>query len=346
MEYKIVKSLEIEILNEFVYNHPMANIHQTGHIAEVHKRTKNCESLSLLVVDKNNNIIGSLLAINFSVKSGILKSYSTHTTIRGGPIVEDSNEGANICKYLLKEYKKNRKRTLYTRIYPVKQNNSVNKALEINNYNYEGYLNFLINLDRSQNEIWADIHKGRRKNINRAQKRFSLQISDLKERDEIPLFYELLEETHRHAAVPLEDISLFYATYDLLVPKKLARFIFAKKDGKAIACRLILTYKDEIYDWYAGAYRESVSCYPNDFLVWHVLCWGAEHGYKIFDFGGAGKPDEESSVRTFKERFGGKLINYGRFTKVHSQLKLKVAIKAYQTLRKMKKKKNEVTNKY
>ena len=38
--------------------------------------------------------------------------------------------------------------------------------------------------------------------------------------------------------------------------------------------------------------------------MWHTLDWGAEDGYSLNNFGGAGKPDEEYGVRDFKAKFG------------------------------------------
>ena len=38
--------------SEFAYNHPHGNIFQTAKMAEVYKRTKNYEPISLAVVDK------------------------------------------------------------------------------------------------------------------------------------------------------------------------------------------------------------------------------------------------------------------------------------------------------
>ena len=34
-------------------------------------------------------------------------------------------------------------------------------------------------------------------------------------------------------------------------------------------------------------------------------------------FGGAGKPDKPYGVRDYKLKFGGQLVNWGRFEKVH-----------------------------
>ena len=43
---------------------------------------------------------------------------------------------------------------------------------------------------------------------------------------------------------------------------------------------------------------------------------GHQNIFQIFDFDGAGKPDIPYCVRDYKKKFGGKLVNYGRYTLV------------------------------
>ena len=62
--------------------------------------------------------------------------------------------------------------------------------------------------------------------------------------------------------------------------------------------------------------------------------WGAQHGYTTYDFGGAGKPDEEYGVRDFKAKFGGKLVHLGRYIYVHAPMRLKLSEFAYSLYRK------------
>ena len=52
--------------------------------------------------------------------------------------------------------------------------------------------------------------------------------------------------------------------------------------------------------------------------------WGSNNGYKIFDFGGAGKPNLAYGVRDHKLKFGGELVEFGRFEKVHNKFLMKV----------------------
>jgi len=56
---------------------------------------------------------------------------------------------------------------------------------------------------------------------------------------------------------------------------------------------------------------------PNDVLPWHIFLWGKQNGFKVFDFGGAGKPNIPYGVRDYKLKFGGKLVNFGRFELIH-----------------------------
>jgi len=74
---------------------------------------------------------------------------------------------------------------------------------------------------------------------------------------------------------------------------------------------------------------------PNEFIIWEVIKWGAENGYRVLDFGGAGKPDEDSGVRDFKLKFGGDLIEYGRNVCIHAPYRMRLAENTYSLGRKV-----------
>ena len=85
-----------------------------------------------------------------------------------------------------------------------------------------------------------------------------------------------------------------------------------------------ITFKDTIYDFYAGSKVKFYNKYPNDLIPWEVFKWGKENNYKVFDFGGAGKPGVPYGVRDYKLKFGGELVNFGRFEKVNKPLLMKL----------------------
>ena len=142
------------------------------------------------------------------------------------------------------------------------------------------------------------------------------------------------KETYSKARLSLADISLFESALDELGTKGMVKYFLAQYNGSYIGAIGVLLYKGVIYDWYAGADPSFLLLYPNETLVRHVLKWGAENGYHTFDFGGAGKPNEKYGVRDFKARFGGALVNYGRYYKVYNPLALRISKSVYGLYRK------------
>jgi lipid II:glycine glycyltransferase (peptidoglycan interpeptide bridge formation enzyme) len=110
----------------------------------------------------------------------------------------------------------------------------------------------------------------------------------------------------------------------------MARFVLAQIDDTSVACSLELLYKDTIYGWYGGTDRQYGKHNPSEIMHWRIFEWGAKQGFSIYDFGGAGKPDEEYGVRDFKAKFGGELVDLGRYTCIHAPLRLKLSKVAYR----------------
>jgi len=334
---EITNSPDIKQWSEFVYNHPQGNIFQTPEMAEVYKRTKNYEPILLAVVDtKNDEILAVLQAVVIKEISGFLGTFSARSIIQGGPLFIENEKGIEALKVLMEHYDKitTQKKALYTQIRTMWDMSNILSFFNSIGYEYEEHLNFLIDLNRPEEEIWRDIHKSRRKGINRAFNR-GVVIEEVRDKMFIPIFYGIVEETYKNARIPLADISLMESAFELLAPKNMATFYMAKYEDIYVGARVVLNYKGLIYDWYAGALSDYLSLYVNEALVWHILKEGANNRYHTFNFGGAGKPNEEYGVREFKRRFGGKMVNFGRYKKIHSPIKLKIAEKGFEVYRRM-----------
>jgi lipid II:glycine glycyltransferase (peptidoglycan interpeptide bridge formation enzyme) len=151
--------------------------------------------------------------------------------------------------------------------------------------------------------------------------------------DKIPVVYATLAKVYEHIHIPLAPQSLFEASFEVLYPQGMIKLFMAKVEDACIGVAIRLLYKNVIYAWYAGAIRDYASYKANDLLNWHVLEWGAQNGFKCFNFGGAGKPDEDYGPRRFKAKFGGKLVNYGRNICVHAPVRLRLSEKVYNIAR-------------
>ena len=119
---------------------------------------------------------------------------------------------------------------------------------------------------------------------------------------------------------------------------RIAKFFIAKYADRCIAALLILMYKGVAYEWYIGSSkkREDLLVYPNDLIVWHAMELCSNNGFHTFDFGGGGLPsDINAGWVKFKKEFGGRLVNYGRYTKVHQPEKLWFSKKVFEVYRRL-----------
>lgn len=321
-----------KIWENFTASHPMGNIFQSPLLYHVYEKTKNYEPIAMGVMDESlEKLYGILSGVIIRENNGLIGKFSSRLVIQGGPLLKENIDTNTLSTFLQHFDENNREKCVYSEIRNLNENAGLEK---ISNYRYFDHLNFLINLDQTKEQIWRQIQKARRKNINRAEK-YGVIIEELKQIDQISQFYELLKVTSHHAKIPLADISLFYAAFSELIDNNHVKFFLAKSNGELIGVRAVLMYNSIIYDWYAGARAEFLSLYPNEALVWYILKWGKENNFKIFDFGGAGEPDIPYGPREFKRRFGGELVNYGRYRNIYSPFKLKLAELGFAALRKV-----------
>lgn len=330
---EIKDSIDPKKWEEFVVNHLNGNIFQSSHIIDLYKSTKNYEPISLAAEDsENGEILAVLQAVIIRDSSGLVGSISSRSIINGGPIFLEEKRGLEALKKLLAYYEQSlHNKAIYTQIRNIWNTDNSKSILESLGYKYEPHLNYLIDLNRPIEEIWRDIHKPRRKGINRAEK-MGMKIRKIENKNEIKDCYKLIEETYKNVRLPLADISLLESAYKKFYDAGFVDFYIATLDDEAVGSRVVLKYKGVVHDWYAGSKKEIN--YVNEAVVWHMLCEYAGKE-KVFDFGGAGNPEKPYGVREFKKRFGGMETNYGRYKKIHHKNRdelMKLGLKIYRTV--------------
>jgi lipid II:glycine glycyltransferase (peptidoglycan interpeptide bridge formation enzyme) len=200
-------------------------------------------------------------------------------------------------------------------------------------FNYEDHVNYLVDLALPIDKIWTNISKSTRKNIQKMLKNDLFVIEEIREVEKVKIWYQLMKNSFARLGVPLADYSLFETAFEILYPKGMIQFLLGKVQGEYMAASVALLYKDLIYGWYRGFNRDFSEFSPNEAMVWHLLKWGSENGFRYFDFGGAGNPHKEYGPRAFKQKFGGNLVNYGRSTFVHGPFRLKISQIGYKLFR-------------
>jgi serine/alanine adding enzyme len=329
------ESLGTSKIESFLINEKSNVVFQSLKIFNVFRKVKNYEPFFVIIENKQNKLQGILLAVIQKEHSGFLGTFSSRSIILGGPII--LNKNPVVLDLLLKKYNETIKRkVIYSQFRNLREFSSLEKEVfKKRGFIYEAHYDIIHELTRSVEEQWMCLHKGRRKNIRRAE-RMEVKFREIQNNSEFEKVYALVKDTYQRVKLPLPDKSLFIESYKNLTNSSVLKVFVAVYNDEIIATRMVLCYNALIYDWYAGTSDKHLDKYPNDFLPWKVMEWGSLNGYKTFDFGGAGKPGVPYGVRDHKLKFGGELVEHGRFEKIHCPILFqlgKIALKLYKKIR-------------
>lgn len=298
----------------FVLNHPNGNIFQTPDIFDVYSKSELNEPIVFFAIE-DKKIHGVLLAIIQKESKGLIGKFTSRSIIIGGPLVYNPD----VAYSLLLEYNKLvRRKAIFSQFRNIFYIADLKVSFKNAGYSYEDHLDILIDLEKGEEIIWAEIHKNRKKEIkNGLKKGLKANIIVVQNSTILPELYQILRSLYEKIGLPVPSFNFFNNAVNTLETNGLLKTFIASVDNKIIGFRMVLTFKSLIYDWYAASINGYLNFRPNDVLPWEIINWGVKHGYKTFDFGGAGKPDKQYGVRDYKIKFGGELVNFGRFKKIH-----------------------------
>jgi lipid II:glycine glycyltransferase (peptidoglycan interpeptide bridge formation enzyme) len=298
---------------EFVKNHPDGNFFQTPEMYDIYISNVYYKPLIICICNDEDSITGILLVVIQQDFKNILGIFTKRAIIYGGPIFNN----IIALESLLHKYDEIiKKEAIYSQFRNLtSQENS--KAIFISlGFNYIDHLNILIDLQKPEDKLWAEIHSKRRNEIRKANKE-SITVELRYDIESLKMSYSILKKVYRRARIPIDNFSFLKAIFDVTDNNSGLRNFVAIFNQKIIGCMLTLVFNKTIYDFYAGSLEDFYEKHPNDIIPWEVFKWGKNNGYTLFDFGGAGKPDIPYGVRNYKIKFGGLLVNFGRYEKIH-----------------------------
>lgn len=296
--------------------------------------TNQGQTIDLFEKDSFGNTKAFLRGVFQDESSGKIPLVGMRAIVRGVPIVD--NNDLNVLKKLLLKYIENVKTKVVLSQFRNTYDLSFARPLfqEIG-FTYYDHLNYLFDLSLGIDRLWQNTNKIVKKNVTRAYKKgvsveITNSINDLMEA------YDIVSTIYYKLKLPLVKKEFIKKLLDLAKVDKGLKVFVAKHENQIIGTRMVLLYKGYIYDYYAGSKEEYYNKYPNDLLPWEVIKWGSENKMRIFDFGGAGHPNKEYGVREYKKKFGGELVNYGRFEIIHKPFLYKISKAGFKIMQKFR----------
>jgi hypothetical protein len=173
-------------------------------------------------------------------------------------------------------------------------------------YTVQELQTYVLSLDQSPQEMWANLKGECRTAIRKAWKA-NVDIVEATDKDFLDVYYEMAEDTYSKANRPpplsLQDYS---AVWNVLRPYDRIRVLLARHEGQVVAGGIFLHFSNKVYYWDGASFRVYYRLNANNLLQWALIEWGANNSLTEYDFMGANIP----SITRFKKSFGGELRTY------------------------------------
>jgi len=209
----------------------------------------------------------------------------------------------------------------------------VDRKINLNNSKIINRHTFILDLNKTEEEIWKNFNKKLRNVIRKSEKE-SVKIFELKDEDELKEYYNLSLKTEKNIQKNKGRKTFSIQSYDFfkeLFNNKLGRFLIAKYNNKIIAGALFLIWNNKSVYFQSCSDREYSIKQAPSLIQWESIKRFKQEGVKEYDLGGVtinlDKNDSRFFVYEFKRKFNGELkefynieIELNKFKKVQDAL--------------------------
>ena len=309
---KLLRNKEINLIKWrlFLEQSPFSSPFQTP---DFHNFVNSVEGVSSDVFAlEDTDILQCLLVVTIQKERGIQGFFSRRGIIYGGPILNSDNHTylVSLLKKVI-EYYKNKLIYLEIRNY-FDYSNLVSFFSQIG-FKLIPWLNFHIDLTDLE-VLKKNMSNSRLRQIKKALKsgaewKIANNLTDIES------FYSILEDLYNNKIKkPLFPKQFFTEFYS----QNVGKYLLVYFDNKVIGGIMCLIFENRaIYEFYVcGLDNEYKDQYPSVMATWAAIEYALQNNIPLFDFMGAGSPDEDYGVREFKLRFGGRQVEYGRFLRI------------------------------
>ena len=305
--------------NELVQSSPTATWFQTKEAYRFYQSVSGMQAFAY-GVEEEGRLVGVIVGYTTQEKCIFKQYFTARTIIPGGPLLskEISNQALSTLLLSLNEKLAN---TIYIESRNYNDYSAWKSVFEFCGFMYNQHLNFHVDttsLDQAQSRIGK--HRWR---YIRLSMRDGAKIVEHPTIEQVRAFYTILQELYRtKVKTPLWSWDFF----ERLFHTEHARYILVELDGKIVGGTACVCLPGKaVYEWYACGLdncRDDIR--PLSVAIWGEMQYAAENGYPLFDFMGAGSPDQPYGVRDFKAEFGGELVEHGRYLHVRKPLLYKI----------------------
>lgn len=242
---------------------------------------------------------------------GVLKRFlSRRAIINGGPSFNKDISDDEISSLLFDCIHALKRKVIYIETRNFNDFSRFRSVFEKAGFQYEPHYDFIVDTS-SVDLVDANMGKSRKRDVKASLKN-GASLIDSPTVEDIVSFYSVLKDLYvKKVKTPLFPKSFFLKLFRM----PFSKFILVSYQGSIVGGTVCVFDNETVYEWFACG-RDGVfkNVYPSTVATYYGIRFAAENGFRYFDMMGAGAPgDGGYGVRDFKSKFGGKLVEYGRY---------------------------------
>jgi lipid II:glycine glycyltransferase (peptidoglycan interpeptide bridge formation enzyme) len=264
----------------------------------------------VFAVSEDEQLTG-LLCGYIIADGGKLKQYfSRRAIIPGGALLAETISDEALLQLLQTVINSLKNKAIYIEFRNYNDYSAYTAIFAKADFEYQQHLNFKIPT-ASVEQAFSRLVSTKRRDVRISQKEGAV-ITEITTNEELAEYYLILQDLyHTKVKTPLFPIEFF----EKIITLPECRIFGIKYRGKVIGGSVcVFLSAKAAYEWFVcGIDRKYKNIYSSTLATWAAIQYTAENNYQYFDMMGAGKPNDSYGVRDFKAKFGGEMVEEGRF---------------------------------
>ncbi len=283
---------------------------------------------------EHNGKLQGLISGVIQREAGKIKSVLTRRAIvYGGPLLSADICSEHLVVFLKQVVKLLKGKAIYIEIRNLHRYEKYKEQFKEAGFVYKKHLNFKVNCSNGD-ELLKRMSKSKRRQIRKGLKG-GAEIVEATKSEEVVRFYEILNNLYKEKVkTPLFNKDFFIRFFEL----DLGKYLLVKYKDQIIGGIMSPVYNNKIiYEWFVcGLDQKYKNLYPSILATWAAMDFANKNNIKTFDFMGAGSPDKDYGVREFKSKFGGELVEEGRYIDILNPFLYKIGELGVKILKRLK----------
>lgn len=194
------------------------------------------------------------------------------------------------------------------------------------NYSPQEWSTYVINLNKSEQQMYDSLDKSTRYDI-RKTKNSNFEFEIVNKKSSWMEYIEMKLDARKRVKDNVQKKPLFYEKHwETLQRTGKAKLFLAKCNHEPVSGILCFTFNKNIVQY--GVVTSGSSSLAGSFLTWNIIKWAIDEKFPYYDMGGVNPhptSKKEKNIDFFKSKWGGQKVTYPVYTKMLNKRKMQIS---------------------